>query len=71
MEVCQVCEEDKRKIYQITDLGTEVLELEWKRIRRLYRNAQAGWEYLMNFNGYCYFRKPMTRMQQKEEIFAV
>ena len=58
-----VCEQDKRKIYQITDLGTEVLELELKRIRRLYRNAQEGWEYLMNFNGYCYFRKPMTRMQ--------
>jgi DNA-binding PadR family transcriptional regulator len=38
-----VCEEDKRKIYQITDLGTEVLELELKRIRRLYRNAQEGW----------------------------
>ena len=39
-----VCEEDKRKIYQITDLGTEVLELELKRIRRLYRNAQEGME---------------------------
>ena len=39
-----VCEEDKRKKFiQITDLGTEVLELEWKRIRRLYRNAQEGW----------------------------
>ena len=38
-----VCEEDKRKIYQITDLGTEVLEFELKRIRRLYRNAQEGW----------------------------
>ena len=33
-------EEDKRKIYEITELGTEVLELELKRIRRLYRNAQ-------------------------------
>ena len=39
-----VCEQDKRKIYQITDLGTEVLELEWKRIRRLYRNAQERME---------------------------
>lgn len=35
-----VREEDKRKIYQITDLGTEVLELERKRIERLYRVAQ-------------------------------
>ena len=33
-------EKDKRKIYEITELGTEVLELELKRIRRLYRNAQ-------------------------------
>ena len=33
-------EEDKRKIYEITELGTEVLELELKRIRRLYRNVQ-------------------------------
>ena len=33
-------EEDKTKIYEITELGTEVLELELKRIRRLYRNAQ-------------------------------
>lgn len=31
-------EEDKRKIYCITQLGTEVLELEMKRIERLYRS---------------------------------
>ena len=31
-------EEDKRKIYCITELGTEVLELEMKRIERLYKN---------------------------------
>lgn len=35
-----VCEEDKRKIYTVTDLGTEVLQLELKRIRRLYNNSQ-------------------------------
>ncbi len=35
-----VREEDKRKIYTITDLGTEVLQLELKRIRRLYNNSQ-------------------------------
>ena len=35
-----VREEEKRKIYQITELGMEVLELELKRIQRLYRNAQ-------------------------------
>lgn len=33
-------EEDKRKIYQITELGLEVLQLELKRIERLYRIAQ-------------------------------
>ncbi|WP_283681804.1 PadR family transcriptional regulator [Parablautia sp. Marseille-Q6255] len=33
-------EEDKRKIYQITDLGLEVLYLERKRIERLYKIAQ-------------------------------
>ena len=36
----QSTREDKRKIYQITELGMEVLELELKRIQRLYRNAQ-------------------------------
>ena len=35
-----VREEDKRKIYQITDLGKEILELELRRINRLYHNAQ-------------------------------
>ena len=33
-------EEDKRKIYQITDLGSEVLQIELRRIERLYRIAQ-------------------------------
>jgi DNA-binding PadR family transcriptional regulator len=31
-------EEEKRKIYHITDLGREVLALEMKRIERLHRN---------------------------------
>lgn len=35
-----VREEDKRKIYQITDLGSEVLHMELKRIERLYKIAQ-------------------------------
>ena len=39
-----VREEEKRKIYQITDLGTEVLELELKRIDMLYRNAREAQE---------------------------
>ncbi len=33
-------EEDKRKIYQITDLGLEVLQLERKQIERLYKIVQ-------------------------------
>lgn len=36
--ICFVREEEKRKIYRITDLGTQVLELEMKRIERLYQN---------------------------------
>ena len=35
-----VKEEEKRKTYQITELGREVLQLEKKRIERLYRNAK-------------------------------
>ena len=35
-----VREEDKRKIYSITELGTEVLNLEMNRIERLYRNMK-------------------------------
>ena len=31
--------EEKRKIYQITDLGLEVLQIELNRIERLYRIA--------------------------------
>lgn len=34
-----VREEEKRKIYQITALGNEVLQLELRRIKRLYRNS--------------------------------
>lgn len=35
-----VKEEEKRKIYQITALGQEVLDIETKRIERLYRNMK-------------------------------
>ena len=34
-------EEDKRKLYVITDLGREIIELEIKRIERLYRNSKG------------------------------
>lgn len=35
-----VHEENKRKIYEITELGSEVLQMELKRIERLYNIAQ-------------------------------
>jgi len=35
-----VREEDKRKIYSITELGNEVLDIEIRRIERLYRNIK-------------------------------
>ncbi len=34
-------EEDKRKLYQITELGKEILDLEIARIERLYRNSKG------------------------------
>lgn len=37
-----VREAEKRKIYQITPLGEEVLELEMNRIERLYRNMKEA-----------------------------
>ena len=38
-------EEDKRKIYAITELGRQVLELEMVRIERLYRNLKEAEQY--------------------------
>ena len=35
-----VREEDKRKLYEITPLGAEVLEIELNRIKRLYKITQ-------------------------------
>lgn len=34
--------ESNRKFYRITDLGTEILNLEIKRIKRLYENIKLG-----------------------------
>lgn len=36
-----VREEDKRKLYQITPLGDEILALELQRIERLYQNSRG------------------------------
>ena len=35
-----VREDDKRKIYQITELGSEILAIEFERIERLYKIAR-------------------------------
>jgi len=35
-------EEEKRKLYRITDLGREVLTVEIRRIERLYKNSQSS-----------------------------
>ncbi len=40
-----VREEDKRKIYAITELGRQVLELEMSRIKRLYNNLKEAEAY--------------------------
>ena len=37
-----IWEEDKRKIYVITELGSEVLDLELKRIKRLYNTIKEA-----------------------------
>ena len=34
--------EGNRKFYEITDLGREVLSIEIKRIKRLYKNIKSG-----------------------------
>ena len=36
-----VREEEKRKLYKITVLGTEILNIERKRIERLYKNSKG------------------------------
>lgn len=36
-----VKEEEKRKLYQITTLGHEILQLELQRIERLYKNSKG------------------------------
>ena len=36
-------EEEKRKLYQITELGREILSLEIRRIERLYKNSKGDY----------------------------
>ena len=37
-----VREENKRKFYIITELGKQILDMEIKRIERLYQNSRGG-----------------------------
>lgn len=41
--ICFVREEEKRKLYRITALGQEILDIEKRRIERLYRNCRGEW----------------------------
>ena len=40
-----VREEEKRKLYVINELGWEVLEIELRRIERLYKNSKGEYVY--------------------------
>ncbi len=40
-----VREEEKRKLYVITELGREILEIELHRIERLYQNSKGAFVY--------------------------
>ena len=39
--ICFYSEEEKRKLYQITELGREILSIEIRRIERLYKNSKG------------------------------
>ncbi|PIE04812.1 MAG: PadR family transcriptional regulator [Spirochaetales bacterium] len=37
--IIRVSEQEKRKLYQITDLGNKILQIELRRINRLFKNS--------------------------------
>lgn len=53
-----------------------VYQLDYNREGRAHRQeyvqmfADCGWEYLQDYVGYSYFRKPVARMHGPEEIFC-
>ena len=59
------CEPEKI-IYQL-DYNKEGIKHQSEYVRMF---EDCGWEYLTEFDGYNYFRKPADKMQQKEEIFC-
>lgn len=59
------CEPEK-VIYQL-DYNKEGIKHQMEYVRMF---EDCGWEYLTEFAGYNYFRKPADRMLQDEEIFC-
>ena len=59
------CESEK-VIYQL-DYNKEGIKHQMEYVRMF---EDCGWEYLTEFAGYNYFRKPADRMLQDEEIFC-
>ena len=59
------CQPEK-VIYQL-DYNQEGLANKEEYVRMF---ADCGWEYLMTFAGYSYFRKPAAEMNGEEEIFC-
>lgn len=53
-------------VYQL-DYNQEGLQNKEEYVR-MYEDC--GWEYVMDFWGYSYFRKPVSEMNGKEEIFC-
>lgn len=53
-------------VYQL-DYNQEGLEHK-EQYRQMFKDC--GWEYIQDFGGYSYFRKPVSAMQGKEEIFC-
>ena len=60
------CEPEK-VIYQL-DYNKEGIKHQMEYVRMF---EDCGWEYLTEFDGYNYFRKPADKMQQEEEIFCI
>ena len=59
-----VREEEKRKIYCITQLGREVLQLEMRRIERLFRNVKEvqTWQKQCESSGFLPFRSGRKKL---------
>ena len=59
------CEPEK-VIYQL-DYNQEGMKNQMEYVKMF---EDCGWEYLLEFSGYSYFRKPEAQMSREEEIFC-